>query len=223
MNPYKHVGEQTFLILKRYNSGAIRTYADANEWPLLKDLQKNHKEFFDTYMTAPAIGHLEYKAQKLIKNLCQKHAISYSAHRFMLLKRRGYVFEKTIRDMYSKRKQVVCRKAPRATIFIDSKLDIHHEPVPDAVIRLIGSADALSSDKEVLEIKCRKYGFRNLYHETIQLAIYCLAYKRNGRLVEYCEGKLNQRAISQEEAKQVWQKLKTPLRRWLGLARAMRD
>ena len=223
LNPYKHIGEQTFIILKRYNSGVVRTLADAHEWPLLRDFEQNHKEFFETYMTAPVIGHLEYKAQKIIKSLCSKHSISYNAHRFMLLKRRGYVFEKTIRDLYADKNNVECRKAPRATIFIDKHLQIHHEPIPDPVIRLIGSADALSSDGEVLEIKCRKYGFRKLYHETIQLAIYCLAYKRDGRLIEYSEGKLNQRTISQKEAKQVWHKLEKPLRQWLGLARAMRD
>ena len=55
-NPFKHVGEETETVFRRYNSPVLNNVpVEKNEQDLLNDLQNNHTEFYQKYIHAVKI------------------------------------------------------------------------------------------------------------------------------------------------------------------------
>lgn len=223
LNPYKHIGAQTVFILERYNSGRPITYADAKDWPLLKAFDEKYADFMNLYMTAPCIAHLEEEGQRIIRSLCEEHGLSYDANKYLLIKRRGYIFEKNIVRLYEEMSDQTVQPVKQKMIYLDKQFRIFHDKIEDPVLRIVGKADGQTT-KHICEVKCRKKGFRTAFHETIQIAIYAIAYKKDAILIQYSEGKIQTRTLSHAAAMELWDtQLKPLLIRWVAFAKIMKE
>ena len=220
-NPWKHVGEETEQVFKRYNSKVLNNVPiEKNEQELINDLENNHNDFYQKYVHAIKIKKLEREANVLMQKLCKKYKKSYKNHRLLLLKRRGFYLESAAREAYCRKFETTCAQVNRAFLYISEDMKIHHSPIPNAVMRLVGKADGITPDNSIIELKCRRSGFKTLFFETLQLSIYVIAYKaKSGRLVEFFEGNIMTRTISKEDAYENWKKIKENFYDWLCFAR----
>ncbi len=219
-NQYKDVDFETKTVLWKYNRSLdpkkkSKTTYEKQQYPLLEDLQKNHLEFFQTYITSTKIKQYQRAADKLMRQLCRKHSLNYKYHKSLLYKKRGFCMEQTLINKYNEEYEVNVTPCEQITryckincvgLLIEQPIDCY---------RLIGKADGEYGDT-VIECKCRRNGFRTFYFERIQLALYVLGYgKSEGKLVEMYEGKLKVYTMSLAMAKHIFSVIKDRLDEWV--------
>ena len=220
-HPYKDMWDETINVFRRYNSGHEEkkppTIQEQAESPLYKDIQTNHKEFFDHFIKAVKIKKLKASADNLIRQLCVKHKVNYRSHRMLLTKKRGHVLEKAALDLYASTKNVEVYPVEKKLVFLSREGHSFQRSNEEAYIRLVGKADGKDSRGRILEVKCRRAGFRDLYFERLQLATYILAYDMPGTLIEFYENELRTKEISKQQAKEMWSGVYEKLSKWSDL------
>ena len=219
-NQYKDIQTETRTVLWKYNtnkdpSKKSKTTFEKQQFPLLKDLETNHTDFFQTYITSSKIKQYQRRADQIMWDLCKKHGVSYKYHKSLLYKKRGFVLENTLIEKYNSQYDVQVEPCEQITRYcVEGSLELSKEIAPNCY-RLIGKADG-EYDDTVIECKCRRNGFRWFYFERIQLALYILGYgKKQGKLVEMYEGKLKVYTMSLSEAKHIFYTIKDRLDVWV--------
>ncbi len=219
-NQYKDVAYETKTVLWKYNSNKDpkkkkKTDYEKQQFPLLEDLQTNHRDFFETYITSSKIKQYQQRADKLMRELCRKHEVDYKYHKSLLYKKRGFRLEKTLIQKYSKQYNVDVVPCEQITRYCTIGNQDISEEISDNCYRIIGKADGFYGDT-VIECKCRRNGFRYFYFERIQLALYILGYqKKQGKLIEMYEGRLKVYTMSNSEAKHIFYLVKDRLDEWV--------
>ena len=215
-HPYKDRWNETRNVFRRYNSIEKKaTLQDEAESPLYKDILANHNQFLELFVNSVKICDLQREADQLLSRLCQKHNVDFRSHRMLFTKKRGYVLEKVALELYGAEYKVSVMPVVRQTVYLDEKSPkLLRDETDDTVMRLIGKADGRDSDGHILEVKCRRSGFREFFFERLQLATYVLSYGLPGRLVELFEGELRVSEMSKDEAHEIWDDAYPKLLHW---------
>ncbi len=217
-NRYKSVVTENAVVLKRYNSGKKRTLQRTKqEFPLVRELEKNHNTFYKQYTESVKVKHLEQRSQKLLRKLCSQFDVPFFYHRSLLAKKRGYVLEKVVRAKFAKLHGAVIDQCQQKTVWCKLTDNVMYSEKPEgSCYRLVGKADGFVRDTNtVIEIKTRKNCFHSQYYETIQLCLYIIAYGcEEGILVQQYEGEIRTKSYHREQAMYIWQKEKKALDCW---------
>ena len=217
---YKDLWYESINVFRRYNTPHRKpTLQDENESPLYKDLQTNHTSFFEKFINSVKIEHLQNEADTIVKDLCKKHKMPYYRHRMLLTKRRGYVLEKTALKIYAQQNKIEVLPVDKRIVFLSKEKTSFVSSNEGAYCRLVGQADGIDSLGRILEVKCRRSGFREFFFERVQLATYVIAYDKPGVLVEFYEGKLRCTDMSKDEAEKIWSNIFPAMIAWNNLVR----
>ena len=219
-HPYKDRWNETRNVFRRYNSEVKKpTTQDEADSPLYQDVLANHSEFFNQFINAVQIKPLQKQADEILRGLCKKHRVPFRCHRMLFTKKRGYVMESTVIKAYEREYGLRVSPVECRIVFLErGSGEFHPSNVSgEALIRLVGKADGEDSDGRILEVKCRRSGFREFYFERLQLATYVLAYKKPGVLIEFYENTLRVTNMSNEQAQELWAEAYPKLIAWRDL------